>query len=116
VTPPPGSTPQPQVPGPQPTARPDGDDAPTSAPSSSTSPSGTGDVLSGTPGSDPTLTPDQDSAPAEAPDASDPADEDEATARGSMLAPLLFVGGTLSLVGAAVLGRQWFVTRRRPDL
>ena len=62
------------------------------------------------------LTPDEDSAPVESPDASDPADEDEATPRGSLLAPLLFVGGTMSLVGAAVLGRQWFVTRRRPDL
>jgi hypothetical protein len=57
------------------------------------------------------MTPDEDSAPAESADASDAADEDEATPRGSLLAPLLFVGGTMSLVGAAVLGRQWFVTR-----
>ena len=60
-------------------------------------------------------TPDEDSAPIESPQASDATDEDEANPRGSMLAPLLFVGGTMSLVGAAVLGRQWFVTRRRPD-
>ena len=62
------------------------------------------------------MTPDEDRAPVESPQASDPANEDESTPRGSMLAPLLFVGGTMSLVGAAVLGRQWFVTRRRPDL
>ena len=114
--PPPGSTPRPSAPGPQPTSPPGNDDDPTTAPSSSTSANGTGDVLSGTPGGDPTLAPDEDSAPVESPQASDPANEDEATPRGSMLAPLLFVGGTMSLVGAAVLGRQWYVTRRRTDL
>ena len=62
------------------------------------------------------VTPDENSAPVESPQASDPANEDESTPRGSILAPLLFLGGTMSLVGAAVLGRQWFVTRRRPDL
>ena len=114
--PPPGSTPRPSAAGPQPTSPPDGNDNPTNAPNSSTSPSGTGEVLSGTPGGDPTLGPDENSAPVESPQVSDAADEDEATPRGSLLAPLLFVGGTMSLVGAAVLGRQWFVTRRRPGL
>ena len=88
---------------------------PTAAPSSSASPSGTGEVLSGTPG--PKATPDENNAPAQSPEASDPAADDDPTApRIPLLAPFLIVGGAMSFAGAAVLGRQWFVTRRRPGL
>ena len=34
--------------------------------------------------------------------------------RGSMFANFLIVGGTMSIAGAAVLARQWLVTRGRP--
>ena len=111
-SPPPGSTPRPSVPGPQPTSPPGDDDDPTAAPSSSASPSGTGEVLSGTPG--PKATPDENNAPAQSPEASDPADADDpAGPRIPLLAPFLIVGGAMSVAGAACLGRQWFVTRRR---
>jgi hypothetical protein len=114
-TPRPGSTPRPSVPGPQPTPPPpDDDDDPTAAPSSSTSPSGTGDVLSGTPG--PRATPDENNAPAETPEATEAAESDDPAApRIPLLAPFLLVGGAMSIAGAGVLGRQWYVTRRRPE-
>jgi hypothetical protein len=115
ATAPPGSTPRPAAPGPQATSLPDGDDGPTSAASPSMSAGGTGDVLSGTDGPHATGAPDENSAPVELPDASDPAAaaaDDQATPRIPLLAPLLMVGGTLSIAGAAVLGRQWYVTRR----
>ena len=113
-SPPPGSTPRPSVPGPQPTSPPGDDDDPTAAPSSSASPSGTGEVLSGTPG--PKATPDENNAPAQSPEASDPAAADDPAApRIPLLAPFLIVGGAMSVAGAGVLGRQWFVTRRRPN-
>jgi hypothetical protein len=113
-TPRPGSTPQPSAPGPQQTSPPGDDDDPTAAPSSSSSPSGTGDVLSGTP--DPQATPDENNAPAQSPEASDPPDADDPAApRIPLLAPFLIVGGAMSVAGAAVLGRQWYVIRRRPE-
>jgi hypothetical protein len=37
---------------------------------------------------------------------------DEEPPRGSMLMPFLIVGGSMSVAGAAVLTRQWYVTRR----
>ena len=115
ATPRPGSTPGPSAPGSQPTSPPGDDDDPTAAPSASTSPSGTGEVLSGTPG--PKATPDENNAPAQSPEASDPAADNDPTApRIPLLAPFLLVGGAMSFAGAAVLGRQWFVTRRRPGL
>ena len=86
--------------GPQPTSPPGDDDDPTAAPSSSASPSGTGEVLSGTPG--PKATPDENNAPAQSPEASDPADADDPAApRIPLLAPFLIVGGAMSVAGAA---------------
>ena len=109
----PGSTPRPSTPGAQPTATPDDDD-PTASPSSTASPSGTGEVLSGTPG--PTATPGENNAPAQSPDATEAADADDPPApRIPLLAPFLLVGGAMSVAGAGVLGRQWYVTRRRPE-
>jgi hypothetical protein len=111
----PGSTPSPSAPGAQPTPPSDVDADSSSAPSSSISASGTGEVLSGTAGPTATRAPDDDSAPVEAPVASDPAaaDDDRTGPRIPLLAPFLIVGGAMSVVGAGVLGRQWFVTRRR---
>jgi hypothetical protein len=111
--PPIGATPPPAQPGPLPTQQPDTDEDPTSTPTPSTAPRPTGSVLAGTPGADPTGMADEDQAPAESPEPSAAA---EAAAddppRGSLLAPLLFVGGTMSLIGAALLGRQWYISRR----
>jgi hypothetical protein len=112
--PPPGITPRPSTPGAQSTPPPDDDDDPTAAPRASASPSGTGEVLSGTP--PPKATPEENDAPAESPDATDladaTADEDPPGPRIPLLAPLLVVGGAMSVVGAGVLGRQWIATRR----
>jgi hypothetical protein len=111
--PPPGNTPDPAVPGPQSTP-PGDDDDPTAPSGSSASPRGTGEVLSGTP--PPKATPEENDAPAESPDATDPADdaadEDPPGPRIPLLAPLLVVGGAISVAGAGVLGRQWMVTHR----
>ena len=94
--------------------RPDADADSSSAPSSSISASGTGEVLSGTAGPKATRAPDEDSAPVEAPDASAAAAADDQTRpRIPLLAPFLIVGGAMSVAGAGVLGRQWYVTRRR---
>jgi hypothetical protein len=114
ATAPPGNTASPVAPGPQATSPPDGDDGPTTAPSPSMSAGGTGEVLSGTAGPHATRAPDEDSAPVEPPDASDPATaaDDQTRQRIPLLAPFLIVGGAMSVAGAAVLGRQWYVTRR----
>jgi outer membrane biosynthesis protein TonB len=117
-TPPPGTTPQPATPGPQPTPTPGSDptDNDTRGSSSaartpresvaggnpdtaSRSPSQNGDGK-GSPGANPS-----------SPDLS-AAQSDEDPPRGSLLAPFLIVGGTMSVAGAAVLTRQWYVTRR----
>jgi hypothetical protein len=112
-SPPAGATPPPNQPGPQPTQpiQPPGDpDDPESTSDPSSAP--TGSVLAGTPGPKATA-PDEDQAPVGSPEPSAAsADAAQDPPRGSLLAPLLFVGGTMSLVGAAVLGRQWYVTRR----
>ena len=110
-----GATPPPNQPGPQPTqpTQPPGDtDDPEATSNRSSDPSPTGSVLAGTPGPKATAR-DEDEAPVESPDPSaSAADAAQDPPRGSLLAPLLFVGGAMSLVGAAVLGRQWYVTRK----
>ncbi len=105
--PPPGATVSPFVPGPQPSPPPADDD-----PTPTATTDATGSIPSGTPDASPTRTAGETDAPAESPAARDPTADDDVRPRGSLLAPLLFVGGTMSLVGAAVLGRQWYVTRR----
>jgi len=106
-------TPRP-LPTPQLTPPPiDGDDATRGrTPSPSPTPSASGSARSRTPAPTPTPTADEDDVPAETPTAPDPADDAAATPPESMLASFLIVGGTLSLAGAAVLARQWFVLRR----
>ena len=108
-TPPPGVTPQPATPAPQPTppgtgnTRPD----PSATPRES--------ELGGTPGQ-PNMSASEaeNGAPTEGTGSPDPSAvaSDEESPRGSMLAPFLIVGGTMSVAGAAVLTRQWYVTRR----
>lgn len=55
--------------------------------------------------------PSVDADPSEAPVPTDLAADEPDTRPPSMLASLLIVGGTLSLAGAAVLARQWWVVR-----
>lgn len=69
-------------------------------------------VLAGTPGPKAAASSDGNEAPAESPDPSASNADASDPRRVSLLAPLLFVGGTMSVVGAAVLGRQWYVTRK----
>jgi hypothetical protein len=114
-SPPTGATPPPNLPGQQPTQPiqpPDDTDDAASTSNPSSAPSPTGSVLAGTPGPNATA-PDEVEAPVDSPEPSaSSADAAQDPPRGSLLAPLLFVGGTMSLVGAAVLGRQWYVTRK----
>ena len=111
-TSPPGPFPTPR-PAPQPTQPPSADDDPTQAPSPSPSPSptatGSARPRTSTPTPSPTAEPDDDASPT--PEAA-AADEGPASPPGSSLASFLVVGGTMSLAGAAVLARQWYVTRR----
>jgi hypothetical protein len=106
------ATPPPAQPAPLPTQQSDTDEDATATPGASSSASPRASVLAGTPGSDPTRTSEVEEAPVESPEPSASSADQADRPRGSLLAPLLFVGGTMSLVGAAVLGRQWYVTRR----
>ena len=112
TTSPPGTTPPPNVPGPQPTAPPSLGTGRTDTSDGSATPSPRESALAATAGPRASATPDADEAPAETPEPSPAAAEASGPPRGSLLAPLLFVGGTMSLVGAAVLGRQWYMTRK----
>ena len=101
------ATPRPvPQPTPPPTAPGDPSEAPTA---SSTAPSGSGSA-SPTATASPTRKADQSDTPSETAEPSDLAADDTSTP-GSMFASLLIVGGTMSLAGAAVLARQWFVAR-----
>ena len=61
--------------------------------------------------SGPSEAPSIDGDPPQTPDPTDLAADEPDTRPRSMLASLLIVGGTLSLAGAAVLARQWWVVR-----
>ena len=95
-------TPRPPVPGPQPTQT----ASPAQAPSVSPTSTATG---SATP--TPTPTADEETDPSATLAPAEPAGDEAPPARGSMLATLLMVGGTMSLVGAVVLARQWLVAQ-----
>jgi hypothetical protein len=110
----PTNPPPPPLPIPQPTAPPTIDDDPTRTqpPSSSPTPAASGSARSRTPVPTPTRAADEDDDPTGTPGPSDPAADDAAAPPGSMLASLLIVGGIMSLAGAAVLARQWHVSRK----
>jgi hypothetical protein len=112
ATPPAGATPPPAAPGPQSSQPPSGGDDPGSGPNPSSAASPMESVLAGTPGPKAAASSDGNEAPAESPDPSATDADASGPPRGSLLAPLLFVGGAMSVVGAAVLGRQWYVTRK----
>jgi hypothetical protein len=66
-------------------------------------------------GSGPVATSDATSSGTESSGASgvlEPSDGADEASPGSMLASFLIVGGTMSIAGALVLARQWYVTRR----
>ena len=108
-TPQPTSPPTPR-PAPQPTPPPTAPGDPTEAPASpSTVPSDAGSA-SPTATASPSRTADESADPSATAEPTDLAADDTATPA-SMFASLLIVGGTMSLAGAAVLARQWFVAR-----
>ena len=112
--PPPTNPPPAPVPVPQPTPAPLDDDPSGTQPSSASPASSASGSASPGP-SVPTLSPsaDGDDDLSESPGPVDPAPDDEAsTPPGSRFASLLMIGGSMSLIGAAVLGRQWFVAHR----
>jgi hypothetical protein len=111
IQPPPTPTPVP-APTPAPTPQPPAPPAP--APTSPSPPSAAASVLSGTPSATPRPALTGTSASGDPPQAAGSFDlsTDEGTPRGSLLAPLLIVGGTMSIAGAAVLARHWLVSRR----
>jgi hypothetical protein len=111
--PPVNLAPQP-LPVPQPTAPRTLDDGPTQTrpPSPSPTPSASGSARSRTPVPTPSSTAEMDDDPSGTPNPSDLAAEDTAPPPGSILASLLIIGGTMSLAGAAVLARQWQVSRK----
>lgn len=104
-------TPRPPLPGPQPTLPPTDDDGPTptQSPSASPTPTATGSARPTTPAPTPTGTAEEEPSTTLVP--SEPAADEAPPPPGSMLATLLIVGGTMSLAGAIVLARQWFVSQ-----
>ena len=115
--PPPSTNPPPApapVPQPPPPTTEDEDSIRTQRSSSSPTPSASGSARSGTPLPTPTrANEDDDLAGTSAPsNPSDAAADDAGTSPGSRLASLLIIGGSMSLIGAVVLSRQWFVARR----
>jgi hypothetical protein len=111
---PPTNPPPAPVPAPLPTPPPTDDNVPTPTqpPSPSPTPSTSGSARPETPAPSPTPTASDDDGPAGTPGPFDPAADDAGTPLGSRLASLLIIGGSMSLFGAAVLARQWFVSRR----
>ena len=113
--PPPTNPPPAPLPVPQPTPAPtDGDDSRRTQPSNpSPTSSASGTVPAGPSFLTPTRTPDGDGDPSGSLGPIDAVADDEAdTPPGSRFASLLMIGGSMSLIGAAVLGRQWFVAHR----
>ena len=114
-TPPPPINPPPApVPVPQPTPAPTDDDDPrqTQRSSPSPTPDASGSALAGPSFSSPARTADGDDASGSPQPVDAAADDDADTPPGSRFASLLMIGGSMSLIGAAVLGRQWFVAHR----
>jgi hypothetical protein len=111
---PPAPPPPTPVPVPQPTAAPLDDDDPSGTQRSSASPASSASGSASPGPSVPTLSPsaDGDDDPSESPGPVDPAADEADTPPGSRFASLLMIGGSMSLIGAAVLGRQWFVAHR----
>ena len=105
-------TPRPPLPGPQPTPPPTDDDGPTPTPSASASPTPTAtDFATPTATAAPTRTAEEGDEPSATLAPADAAADETPPPQGSMLATLLIVGGTMSLAGAIVLARQWFVSQ-----
>lgn len=82
------------------------------SPTASRSPSPTATISGSIPGRTPSPTAVETDEPSGTPDPFEPTADDTVTPPGSMLVSYLIVGGTMSLAGAAVLARQWFVQRR----
>ena len=108
VTAPP--TPPPPPPTAAPTPPPTDADQPTSSPSLIAGASGSAQARTRSPAQSPT---DGDTTePVATPISSEAPTDDADATLGSRFASLLIVGGTMSLAGAALLARQWHVTRR----
>lgn len=116
-TPPPGSTPAPPPPiqttppapptTPAPESTPRDRDRPTASPEATPSATADGSGSTVSIGPSPSGT---DADPAATPGPTEPAIDDTSAEGGGFLS-MLVVGGTMSVVGAAVLARQWVVTR-----
>ena len=110
--PPPTNPPAQPVPAPQPTPAPTDGEEPrrTQSPSPSQRPAASGSLPAQAPLEAPSASRDGAIASAESIDAA--ADDEEETPPQSRLASLLMIGGSMSLIGAAVLGRQWFLAHK----
>ena len=98
---------EPPPPPPPPLLPPSSQPTATASPSPSPTPSASGSP----PPTPPTATADG-ASPGLTPGSSDPPAGDPDTPRGSMLASFLIIGGSMSIAGAALLARQWNISRK----
>jgi hypothetical protein len=108
----PTTSPDPPLPIPRPTPPPSLDDSPAASASASPTASDSGSAPGVTPSAPSSATTEESGDPSGTPGPFEPAAEDASTPPGSMLVSYLIIGGTMSVAGAAVLARQWLVSRR----